>query len=81
MGSSQPGQVAVNEETGDVYVVDRGNGRVEIFSSSGAYVGQFNGTERRREVMVACSATWRKEQFRRRGRGRQLDEPIRSVRR
>ncbi len=40
---AQPGAVAVNEATGDVYVVDRGNERVEIFSSTGAYVGQFNG--------------------------------------
>jgi DNA-binding beta-propeller fold protein YncE len=41
---SQPGGVAVNESTGDVYVLDRGNNRVEIFSSTGAYVGQFNGS-------------------------------------
>ncbi len=39
----RPGQLAVNEETGDVYVIDRENGRVEIFSEAGAYVGQFNG--------------------------------------
>ena len=39
----RPGALAVNEETGDVYVVDRGNGRVEIFSASGGYVGQFDG--------------------------------------
>ena len=39
-----PGALAVSEETGDVYVFDRGNERVEIFSSSGAYVGQFNGS-------------------------------------
>ncbi len=41
---SRPGQLAVNEATGDVYVIDRGNARVEIFSSAGAYVGQFNGS-------------------------------------
>jgi hypothetical protein len=40
----RPGQLAVNEATGDVYVVDRGNGRVEIFNASGGYVGQFNGS-------------------------------------
>ena len=39
-----PGALAVNEETGDVYVIDRTNSRVEIFSASGAYVGQFNGS-------------------------------------
>jgi hypothetical protein len=40
---SRPGALAVNEETGDVYVIDRGNGRVEIFTAAGTYVGQFNG--------------------------------------
>ncbi|HEV3321725.1 MAG TPA: hypothetical protein VG147_05970, partial [Solirubrobacteraceae bacterium] len=40
--------VAVNEATGDVYVVDRGNNRVERFSFDAAtkryvYEGQFNG--------------------------------------
>jgi hypothetical protein len=41
---SQPGAVAVNEATGEVYVLDRGNGRVEIFAATGAYVRQFNGS-------------------------------------
>ncbi len=40
----RPGALAVNEETGDVYVIDRGNSRVEIFSPAGVYVGQFNGS-------------------------------------
>jgi DNA-binding beta-propeller fold protein YncE len=40
----RPGQLAVNEETGDVYVVDRGNDRVEIFNAKGEYVSQFNGS-------------------------------------
>ncbi len=40
----RPGELAVNEETGDVYVIDRGNERVEIFSAAGAYIGQFNGS-------------------------------------
>ena len=39
----RPGALAVNEATGDVYVIDRENGRVEIFDASGVYVGQFNG--------------------------------------
>ena len=39
-----PTGVAVNEATGDVYVVDSGNNRVEQFSSAGAYIGQFNGS-------------------------------------
>src|SRR6202453_1052658 len=44
--------MAVNDSTnaiaepaaGDVYVVDRGNNRVERFSSTGTYLGQFNGS-------------------------------------
>ncbi|HWY18359.1 MAG TPA: hypothetical protein VNY27_06570 [Solirubrobacteraceae bacterium] len=41
---SRPGALAVNDATGDVYVVDRGNSRVEQFSATGAYIGQFNGS-------------------------------------
>jgi hypothetical protein len=46
----EPVGVAVNDATGleagegDVYVVDSGNDRVERFSSSGVYLGQFNGS-------------------------------------
>ncbi len=39
----EPSGVAVNASTHDVYVVDRGNSRVELFSA-GAYVGQINGS-------------------------------------
>lgn len=38
---NEPSGVAVNETTHNVYVVDRGNKRVEEFTSTGAYVGQF----------------------------------------
>jgi hypothetical protein len=41
---SDPSGVAVSEATGDVYVVDKGNDRVEYFTSTGAYVGEFNGS-------------------------------------
>jgi hypothetical protein len=44
----EPEAVAISEigaTKGDVYVVDKGNNRVEYFSSTGAYIGQFNGTE------------------------------------
>lgn len=47
---SEPEGVAVNDSTelvpgaGDVYVVDKGNGRVERFSAAGAYLGQFDGS-------------------------------------
>lgn len=42
----EPAGVAVSEvggSSGDVYVVDRGNNRVEVFSSTGTYLSQFNG--------------------------------------
>jgi hypothetical protein len=42
---SAPAGVAVNEATGDVYVVDRGNDRVEVFDTEGKYLSQFNGSE------------------------------------
>jgi DNA-binding beta-propeller fold protein YncE len=35
---SKPSGVAVNEATGDLYVVDRGNNRVEQFSAEGTFV-------------------------------------------
>jgi hypothetical protein len=35
--------IAVSQSSEDVYVVDQGNSRVEIFSAAGAYVSQFNG--------------------------------------
>ncbi len=46
---SGPAWVAVNQSTtgayaGDVYVVDKGNNRVEYFSATGEYKGQFNGS-------------------------------------
>jgi NHL repeat len=40
----KPTGVAVNEATGDVYVVDTGSNRVARFSASGAYLGQFDGS-------------------------------------
>jgi hypothetical protein len=44
-----PSGVAVNEGTGkpysgDVYVVDRGNDRVERFTATGTFEGEFNGS-------------------------------------
>ncbi len=49
---NEPVGVAVNDSTnsltaaaaGDLYVVDKGNNRVERFSATGEYKGQFNGT-------------------------------------
>jgi len=42
----EPSGVAVSASTHDVYVVDRGNDRVEQFSSAGAFIGQWNGALR-----------------------------------
>lgn len=39
-----PSGVAVNDATGDVYVVDEGNNRVERFTAAGAYLGEFDGS-------------------------------------
>ena len=41
---SGPSDVAVNEATGRVYVLDQGNGRVEVFSHKEEYVSQFDGS-------------------------------------
>jgi DNA-binding beta-propeller fold protein YncE len=41
---SPVGGVAVNQGTGDVYVVDAGNDRVQRFDAAGGYQGQFGTT-------------------------------------
>jgi hypothetical protein len=41
---NQPAGVAVNEATGDVYVADKGNNRIEVFSAAGQYEGEFDGS-------------------------------------
>jgi NHL repeat len=40
---NEPAGLAVNESSGDVYVIDRGNNRVEYFTSEGAPAGEING--------------------------------------
>jgi DNA-binding beta-propeller fold protein YncE len=40
----EPAGIAASEATHDLYVVDKGNNRVEIFSSAGKFEGQFNGS-------------------------------------
>jgi DNA-binding beta-propeller fold protein YncE len=41
----EPSAVAVNEATGDVYVLDQGNARVQIFDGqTGAFLGGFDGS-------------------------------------
>jgi NHL repeat/WD40-like Beta Propeller Repeat len=39
----EPAGVAVDEATGDVFVVDKGNNRVEYFNAAGVFQGEFNG--------------------------------------
>ena len=41
---SRPGALAVNDVTGDVYVIDQGNPRVEVFSATGTFISEFNGS-------------------------------------
>jgi hypothetical protein len=41
---STPNGVAIEQASGDVYVVDTGNNRVEKFEASGGYLSQFDGT-------------------------------------
>jgi hypothetical protein len=49
-GACEPGQLkepsgmSVNDATGQVYVLDQGNNRIERFSSAGTYIGQFDGS-------------------------------------
>lgn len=40
----EPVGVAVDDKTGDVYVADSANRRVEYFSKDGSFVGEFNGS-------------------------------------
>jgi hypothetical protein len=40
----EPAGVARNEASGDIYVVDKGNNRVERFDSAGVFIAQFNGS-------------------------------------
>lgn len=38
----EPAGVAVNDESGDVYVVDKGNKRVEEFTKEGVFLAEFS---------------------------------------
>lgn len=40
----EPSGVAVEDRSGDLFVADKGNNRVEIFGSTGTFIGQFNGS-------------------------------------
>jgi hypothetical protein len=40
---NEPAGVAVNDTTGNVYVIDKGDKRVEEFSAEGVFIAEFNG--------------------------------------
>jgi DNA-binding beta-propeller fold protein YncE len=40
---SSPSGVAIDRSTGDVYVADSANNRVQVFTAAGTYMSQFNG--------------------------------------
>ncbi len=42
---SSPAGVVVDDSSGDVYVVNRGNNRVQRFDAEGNYLSQFNGSD------------------------------------
>jgi hypothetical protein len=52
-----PADLAVNEATGDVYVVDQGNDRVEYFNEKGELQGQFTGPSATGEGVVVEGLT------------------------
>jgi DNA-binding beta-propeller fold protein YncE len=52
---TEPAGLAVNEATGDVYVADKGNNRIERFSSEGVFETELRGTS------AAGSGTFAKE--------------------
>jgi hypothetical protein len=41
----EPTDIAVNEASGEIYVLDQGNGRVQILGHDEKYVSQFDGSE------------------------------------
>jgi DNA-binding beta-propeller fold protein YncE len=55
---SKPSGVAVNESTGDVYVVDAGNSRVERFSATGSFIAAWGWgvTDGKAEYEVCTNA-------------------------
>jgi hypothetical protein len=42
---SEPAGIAINESNENIYVVDKGNDRVEELNAEGKYLSQFNGSE------------------------------------
>jgi NHL repeat len=54
----EPAGVAVEEPSGDVYVVDKGNNRVEKFDAEGGYLSKFNGSDNPKFPGGMLSPTW-----------------------
>jgi hypothetical protein len=42
---SAPSDVAVNQATGHIYVLDQGNGRIQVFGHDEKFISQFDGSE------------------------------------
>jgi DNA-binding beta-propeller fold protein YncE len=53
---SGPSGLAVRQSSGDVYVLDQGNGRVERFDAAGNYLSSFNGSSTPAEFFFFPSA-------------------------
>ena len=54
---TEPSDVAVNDSTGDLYVADTGNHRVDQFSSAGAFLRAWGwGVENGEEVPQVCTS-------------------------
>ena len=50
---SNPTGVAVDESSGDVYVADQGNGRIERFGPEGKYISSFTATKLKAPTWIA----------------------------
>jgi len=53
----EPGAIAVDHVTGDVFVADPGAGVVDVFSSSGAFLTQFGGGELQATSIAVAEAS------------------------
>jgi hypothetical protein len=55
--SAELGSIAVNAETGDVYVADKGNRRIEVFKADGEFIEAWGwGVASGAEEMQTCTA-------------------------
>jgi DNA-binding beta-propeller fold protein YncE len=52
---SGPGGIAVDPSTGNVYVTDSGNARIEVFGADGTFIRQFGGGQLSRPLGLAVA--------------------------